>query len=89
VPLVYLFTIFSEFFQAPDNDQYLSAPLKTYTPLPSPIYQYVINLVLRIPIRSGPDIFMNEIKVTMPFIYFKITKIRWGRIRLPYGWRLK
>jgi len=32
---------------------------------------------------------MNEIKVTMPFIYFKITKIRWGRIRLPYGWRLK
>ena len=57
--------------------------------MPSPIYQYVINLVLRLPISKGLDVFMNEIMVKTPFIYFKITKIRWGRIRLSYGWRLK
>lgn len=89
MPLVYLLPVFSELLQAPDSDPYQSAPMKADNPMPFPIYQYVINLVLRLPIRKGPDVFMNEITVTVPFIYSKITKIRWSRIRLSYGWRLK
>jgi len=27
--------------------------------LPSPIYEYVINLVVRLSIRRGPGVFMN------------------------------
>jgi hypothetical protein len=27
--------------------------------MPSPIYQYVIELIMRFPIRRGPGVFMN------------------------------
>jgi len=30
-----------------------------YTRLPSPIYQYVVNLVVSLTIRGGPVVFMN------------------------------
>jgi len=30
-----------------------------YNRLPSPIYQYVINLVVTLPTRRGPDVLMN------------------------------
>jgi len=30
-----------------------------HTRVPSPIYQYVVNLVVSIAIRGGPHVFMN------------------------------
>jgi hypothetical protein len=30
-----------------------------YTGMPSPIHQYVIDLIVSLPIRRGPDVFMN------------------------------
>jgi hypothetical protein len=30
-----------------------------YTPMPSPVYHFVINLVVSIPLRRGPGVFMN------------------------------
>ena len=30
-----------------------------YTPMSPPIYQYMINLVVSLPIRTGTDVFMN------------------------------
>jgi hypothetical protein len=49
--------------QQPDSDQYHSRiPWKTvieHTRIPSPLYPYVINLVVSLSIMRDPSVFMN------------------------------
>jgi len=49
--------------QPPDSDQYHShSPERShieYTQIPSPIYQYVISLLVSLPIRRGPGELVN------------------------------
>jgi len=48
----------------PDSDQYHSQPPERshieYTRMSSPVCQYVTNLIVSLPIRRGPGVFMND-----------------------------
>jgi len=40
----------------------VSSPARSfieYTHMPSPVYQYVISLIVSLPISRGPDVLMN------------------------------
>jgi hypothetical protein len=63
VLLVYLLPIFPLLLQPPDVISITvispEIPYIGYPGMPSPVYQHVINLIVSLPIRTGPGELMN------------------------------
>ena len=52
--------------------------------MPSPIYQYVINLVVSLPIKKSPGVLMNVVLLTTKFCdVAKFISVVWERVNLP------
>jgi hypothetical protein len=60
---------------------YLEILYMEYTSMPSPIYRYVINLIVRLAVRRGPGVFVNVqcrniMLLTARFFYVAKVKTR-------------